>query len=84
MSRKGMTRLEAVQMWVNGFNAVPTQMIAKLMQFDPDDWQEISSVSTALDMIFMKRTGYLSMKHAAQQRMILKPTARRHCDEAKE
>ncbi len=37
-----MTRLEAVQMWVNGFNAVPIQMIAKLMQTDPDDWYEVT------------------------------------------
>lgn len=41
MLREGMTRLEAAQMWVNGFNAVPTQMIAKLMQADPDDWCEV-------------------------------------------
>lgn len=42
MLRTGMTRLEAAQMWVNSFNAVPTQMIAKLMEADPDDWCKIT------------------------------------------
>ena len=42
MLREGMTRLEAAQVWVNGFNAVPTQMIAKLMQADLDDWCEVT------------------------------------------
>ncbi|MBR0035286.1 MAG: hypothetical protein IJP54_06390, partial [Synergistaceae bacterium] len=42
MLHEGMTRLEAAQVWVNGFNAVPTPMIAKLMQADPDDWCEVT------------------------------------------
>ena len=29
-------------MWVNGFNAVPTGMIAKLMEADPEDWCEVT------------------------------------------
>ena len=37
-----MRQLEAAQKWVNGFNAVPTPMIAKLMQADPDDWHEVT------------------------------------------
>ena len=42
MLRKGMTRKEAAQEWVNGFNAISTQMIAKLMQIDPDRWCEVT------------------------------------------
>lgn len=40
--KKGTTRLEAAQEWINGFNAVPTLMIAKLWTADPDDWCEIT------------------------------------------
>ncbi len=42
MIHKGMTRLEAAQMWVKEFNAVPTRMIAKLMTAEPEDWQEVT------------------------------------------
>ena len=42
MLREGMTRREAAQEWVNGFNAVLTLMIAKLMRADPDDWCEVT------------------------------------------
>ena len=42
MLREGMTRLEAAQVWVNDFNAVSNQMIAKLMQADLDDWCEVT------------------------------------------
>ena len=40
--KEGTTRLEATREWVNGFNAVSTQMIAKLWTTDPDDWYEIT------------------------------------------
>ena len=39
---KRMTRLEATQEWVRGFNEIPTSMIAKLMQVEPDDWHEVT------------------------------------------
>ena len=41
-----MTRREAAQEWVNGFNAIPKQMIVKLWNADPDDWQEVTSPET--------------------------------------
>ena len=37
-----MTQNEAAQKFVNGFNAVPTEMIRKLWQADPDDWHEVT------------------------------------------
>jgi hypothetical protein len=39
---KGMTVNEAAHEWVAEFNAVPQEMIAKLMQIDPDDWDEVT------------------------------------------
>ncbi|MBQ9528500.1 MAG: hypothetical protein IJR68_12930 [Fretibacterium sp.] len=42
MLRKGMTRREAAQVWVKGFNAFPTGMIEKLRRADPDDWYEVT------------------------------------------
>ncbi len=42
MLYEGMTRLEAAREWVNSFNAVSTQMIAKLMKAEPDDWSEVT------------------------------------------
>ena len=56
MLREGMTRLEAAQVWVNGFNAVPTPMIAKLMQADPDDWCEVTC-PTVGDRVYVFETG---------------------------
>ena len=37
-----MTQNEAAQKLVNSFNAVPTEMIRKLWQADPDDWNEVT------------------------------------------
>lgn len=39
-----MTKLEAAREFVRGFNAIDTQMIAKLMETDFDDWQEVTVV----------------------------------------
>lgn len=41
MVTKGLTLREAAQEWVRGFNAIPTQMIAKLWNADPEDGQEV-------------------------------------------
>ena len=49
MWTKGMTRREAAQEWINGFNAIPTQMIAKLWNADPEDWQEVTSPEAEVD-----------------------------------
>ena len=43
MITKGLTLREATQEWVNSFNAIPTQMIAKLWNAEPDDWQEVTN-----------------------------------------
>ena len=43
-------------MWGNCFNAVPTQMIAKLMQVDPDDWCEVT-LPTVGDRVYVFDTG---------------------------
>ncbi len=42
MIQAGMTRLDAAREWVHGFNAVPTDMIAKLMAAEIDDWCEVT------------------------------------------
>ena len=43
MITKGLTLREAAQEWVKGFNAIPTPMIAKLWNVDPEDWQEVTN-----------------------------------------
>ena len=42
-----MTKQEAVRDWVRGFNAIPTRMIAKLWELEPEDWQEITCAEAA-------------------------------------
>ncbi|MBR1728942.1 MAG: hypothetical protein IJ728_05400 [Selenomonadaceae bacterium] len=36
-----VTIKEATQKWVNSFNAIPQGMISKLMENDPDEWEEV-------------------------------------------
>ena len=36
------TLLEATQKWVYGFNAIPTAMIVRLMNQNPDEWSEVT------------------------------------------
>ena len=43
MTIKGLTLREAAQEWVRGFNAISTQIIAKLWNAEPEDWQEVTS-----------------------------------------
>lgn len=43
MKRDGMTVREATEEWVREMNAIPQGVIDKLMQSDPDDWQEVTS-----------------------------------------
>ena len=38
-----LTLREAAQECVKGFNAIPTSMIAKLWQADPEDWEEVTN-----------------------------------------
>ena len=33
---------EATEAWVNGFNAIPTEMIGQLVENYPDEWEEIT------------------------------------------
>lgn len=40
---KGVTQLEAAREWVKEFNAIPTQMIAKLWNAEPENWREVTS-----------------------------------------
>ncbi len=42
-----MTKEEAVRDWVRGFNAVPTRMIVKLWELEPEDWQEVTCAEAA-------------------------------------
>lgn len=42
MTKKYRTVRDAAELWVREFNAIPQGMIAKLMQNDPDDWQEVT------------------------------------------
>ena len=56
MLREGMTRREATEIWVNGFNAFPTRMIAKLMEADFDDWCEVTRPAVG-DRVYVQETG---------------------------
>lgn len=38
-----MTMLEATRKWVSEFNAIPMNMIATLMSYDPDSWHEVTT-----------------------------------------
>lgn len=40
--KTAMTLLEAAQHWVYGFNAIPTAMIARLMEQNPEEWTEVT------------------------------------------
>lgn len=42
MKTRGLTLREATEEWVRGFNAIPTQMVSKLRQAEPEDWQEVT------------------------------------------
>lgn len=42
MKRKGMTINEAAHEWVKEFSALPTDMIAALMEHDPNSWEEVT------------------------------------------
>ena len=56
MIREGMTRKEAAQEWVNGFNAVPSGMIKKLWQADLDNWCEVTRPSVG-DRVYASEFG---------------------------
>ena len=43
MIQKELTRLEAAREWVREFNEIPTQMIAKLWNAEPEGWREVTS-----------------------------------------
>lgn len=51
-----MTLLEATQHWVYGFNAIPTAMIARLMEQKPEEWAEVT-ISTIGDTIYVYDAG---------------------------
>ena len=37
-----MTIKEAAEKWVDGFDAIQQGMIAKLMEYEPDEWEEVT------------------------------------------
>ena len=42
MRREGMTVKQATEEWVQEMNAIQQGMIAKLMEYDEFDWQEVT------------------------------------------
>ena len=42
MIKTDMIIKEATQHWVYGFNAIPTAMIARLMDQNPEEWEEVT------------------------------------------
>lgn len=47
-----MKKNEAVHLWVSRMNAIQTQMIAKLMSIDPDEWEEVTIPSVGDTVIY--------------------------------
>lgn len=45
MVRTGMTKREATEFWVDGFNAIPSQLIERAIKDNIDDWTEITTPS---------------------------------------
>lgn len=45
MLKEGMTVREAAEQWVSGFNAIPADMIEKLMEVDSISWYEVTKPS---------------------------------------
>ena len=39
-----MTILKATEKWVDSFNAIPREMIARLMQYEPNCWSEVTTL----------------------------------------
>ena len=39
---KGMTISDAAHKWVSEFNAIPQDMIERLMRAAPDEWEELT------------------------------------------
>jgi len=39
---KGMTIRQAAERWIGEMDAIQQDMIAKLMQYEPDDWEEVT------------------------------------------
>ena len=46
MRRKGMTVKDATYEWVQEMNAIQQGMIAKLMEYTPEDWTEVTTPSS--------------------------------------
>lgn len=47
---KNLTLRKTVEKWVReDINSIPTQMIAKLMQYESEDWEEITISDTEFD-----------------------------------
>lgn len=42
MIRTIKTKLDAAHEWVREFNAIDTEMIRKLMHYEPRDWEEVT------------------------------------------
>ena len=61
MLKEGLTIREATEFWVREFNAIPRNMLAKVMQADIDDWTEVTFPSCG-DRVYLDsgETGYIS------------------------
>ena len=61
MIKEGLTIREATEFWVREFNAIPRNMLAKVMQADIDDWTEVTFPSCG-DRVYLDsgETGYIS------------------------
>lgn len=57
MNRDGVTRREAAEEWVHGFNTFPTSMIEKLMRAEPDAWHEITKPAVGDRVYIFNRRG---------------------------
>lgn len=55
MKSKEMAIREATERWVREMNAIPQEMIKRLMKATPDDWQEIT-VPTKNDEVYVYET----------------------------
>ena len=61
MIKEGLTIREATELWMQGFNAIPREMLAKVMQTDIDDWTEVTFPSCG-DRVYLDsgKTGCIS------------------------
>lgn len=65
MLKKGMTINDAAHEWVREFNCIDLNMVAKLMQYEPDDWEEVTELAV-FNRVFVYsegESGEVTMRH---------------------